>query len=172
MSLEGYRGHSQTVATPDRPGQALNVSMPLHVWRDRLEFPDLRRKIISHALLHKAQTVLIEKTGPGQQLIQDLKRDTTPGFPNPIGIRPEGDKVFRMEAQTPLIEAGHVLVPKEAPWLAEFIGELLAFPRGKHDDQVDSVSQFLNWAWNASRPSRIGLVPPEIIELEEDPLPY
>jgi len=129
----------------------------LHVWRDRLEFPDLRRKIVSHALHYEAQTVLIEKTGPGQQLIQDLKRDTTPGFPNPIGVTPEGDKHFRMEAQTPRMEAGHVLLPKEAPWLAVFVEELLAFPRGKHDDQVDSVSQFLKWAWNDSHRSTIPL---------------
>ena len=48
---------------------------------------------------------------------------------------------------------------------------LLAFPRGKHDDQVDSVAQFLKWAWSDSRQSKIGIVPPEIIELE-DPSPY
>ena len=129
----------------------------LDVWRDRLEFPDLRRKIVNHALRHEAQTVLIEKTGPGQQLIQDLKRDTTRGFPNPIGVRPEGDKLVRMEAQTPRMEGGHVLLPKEAPWLAVFVEELLAFPRGKHDDQVDSVSQFLKWAWNDSYRSTIPL---------------
>ncbi len=48
------------------------------------------------------------------------------------------------------MEAGHVLLPKEAPWLAMFLEELLAFPRGKHDDQVDNVSQFLKWAWKDS----------------------
>ena len=140
----------------------------LDVWRARVEFPELRRKIISHALLHTTQTVLIEKAGPGLQLVQDLRQDTTPGFPKPIGITPEGDKLVRMEAQTPRMEAGHVCLPKEAPWLAELLEELLAFPRSKHDDQVDSVSQFLKWAWNSAHRSTVSLVGPEIFYLEDD----
>ena len=51
-----------------------------------------------------------------------------------------------MVAQSAKIEAGHVLLPKEADWLDTFLHELLAFPTGRHDDQVDSVSQFLKWA--------------------------
>jgi len=141
----------------------------LHVWRGRLEFPDLKRKIVSHTLDHGANAVIIEKAGPGLQLIQDLRRDSTPGFPHPIGIKPEGDKLMRLETQTPQIEAGHVLLPKEAPWLADFLEELLAFPNGKFDDQVDSVSQFLKWAWNDARPSTVSYFGPEVIELEEEP---
>ena len=68
------------------------------------------------------------------------------------------------------MEAGHLLLPKESPWLAVFLEELLAFPRGKHDDQVDTVSQFLKWAWSDSRRRTISIVPPVIFELE-DPLP-
>ena len=36
-------------------------------------------------------------------------------------------------------------LPKDAPWLAEFMAEILAFPKARHDDQVDSLSQFLEW---------------------------
>jgi phage terminase large subunit-like protein len=43
------------------------------------------------------------------------------------------------------IEAGHLHHPREADWLDPFLLELLAFPNGRHDDQVDSVSQFLKW---------------------------
>ena len=39
-------------------------------------------------------------------------------------------------------------LPANAPWLDDFLLELLAFPHGKHDDQVDSTSQFLKWASN------------------------
>lgn len=140
----------------------------LDVWRGRVEFPDLRRKIVRHAMDHRAQTVLIEKAGPGLQLVQDLRQDATPGFPRPIGITPDGDKLMRMETQTPRIEAGHVLLPKEAPWLGTLLEELLAFPRGRHDDQVDSVSQFLRWAWSSSLRSTRLPVGIEIITLEED----
>jgi phage terminase large subunit-like protein len=48
-------------------------------------------------------------------------------------------------AQSAKIEAGHVYLPKDAPFLATFIMELLAFPNGANDDQVDSVSQLLVW---------------------------
>ena len=81
---------------------------------------------------------------------------------------PEGDKWMRMEAQTPRFEAGHVLLPKEAPWLATFLDELLAFPRGRHDDQVDSVSQFLKWAWGRSRRSKAGLHGPVLIRPDDE----
>ena len=112
-------------------------------------------------------TVLIEKAGPGLQLVQELRNDQTPGFPWPIGIVPEGDKWMRMEAQTPRFEAGHVLLPDEAPWLATFLDELLAFPRGRHDDQIDSVSQFLKRAWADSRRSTVSLHAPELITYDD-----
>jgi predicted phage terminase large subunit-like protein len=50
-----------------------------------------------------------------------------------------------MVAQSARIEAGHVHLPREADWLDTLLHELLAFPNGRHDDQVDSVSQFLQW---------------------------
>ena len=66
----------------------------------------------------------------------------------PIGVKPKnsGSKADRMVAQSAKIETGHVHLPKRADWLDSFLLELLAFPNGRHDDQVDSVSQFLNWA--------------------------
>ena len=42
-------------------------------------------------------------------------------------------------------EAGRILLPKEASWLADFESELLAFPNGRYDDQVDALLQFLDW---------------------------
>ncbi len=50
-----------------------------------------------------------------------------------------------MAAQSAKIEAGRVYLPKSAAWL----GELLSFPNGRHDDQVDSVTQFLRWLQDA-----------------------
>ena len=78
-------------------------------------------------------------------LLQDLRSDPTKPIVNPIPIKPEGSKVERMVAQSAKIEAGHVYLPKDAPWLATFMRELLAFPNGANDDQVDSVSQLLIW---------------------------
>lgn len=140
----------------------------LDVWRGRLDYPRLKRKVIEMQQAHGARTVLVEKAGLGLNLVQDLTADSPAGFPNPIGITPLGDKVTRMEAESARIEAGHVVLPRDAPWLDDFLAELLAFPNGRHDDQVDSVSQFLNWAWRrATHRRRIGMIGPTLIKLEE-----
>lgn len=141
----------------------------LDVWRDRIEYPRLKRKVVDLQQTFGARAVLIEKVGLGLNLVQDLMVDSPAGFPNPIGIVPDGDKVMRMEAESARVEAGHVVLPRDAPWLDGFLTELLAFPNGRHDDQVDSVSQFLNWIWQRiGRPSRISTVPPEVIPLRGD----
>ena len=115
----------------------------LDVQRLRLEYPVLRRTILSHAATHKATAVLIEDAGTGTPLVQDFRRE---GKLRPIPIRPDRDKIVRLEGQSAVIEAGHVLLPDQAPWLGDFRSEILSFPYGRYDDQVDSMSQFLAWA--------------------------
>lgn len=119
----------------------------LDVQRAKLDYPDLKRKIVQTAKHWHVDTVLIEDKGSGTSLIQDLRSDNV----YPKGIKPEGDKVVRMSACTAQIEAGQVLLPKEAPWLGEFQAELLAFPHGRYDDQADALSQMLNWNRTRSR---------------------
>lgn len=136
-----------------------NDAYLVHVYRGRLEYPDLRRKVISLAAEHRATTILIEDAGPGMNLLQDLRAAMPQGMTRPIGVKPEGSKVDRMAAQSAKIEAGHVHLPNTAPWLGEFLTELLSFPNGRHDDQVDSVSQFLRWLQNDAY-NQIPLVAP------------
>jgi hypothetical protein len=52
---------------------------------------------------------------------------------------------MRLHAQTALIENGFVHIPETAPWLTGYLHEMSVFPKGKHDDQVDSTAQFLDW---------------------------
>ena len=115
----------------------------IDVFRQRLEYPDLKRKVMELWSGHRARTVLIEDKGSGTHLIQDLRRVS--GGVRPIGIMPTGDKLTRMAAHAAKIEAGHVLLPERASWLGDFRAELLAFPSGRYDDQVDSLSQVLTW---------------------------
>ncbi|MFL6798145.1 MAG: phage terminase large subunit [Xanthobacteraceae bacterium] len=117
----------------------------VHLFRDRLQYPDLRRKVAKLAEKHAATTVLIENAGPGMALLQDLWRNLPHAMPRPIGRRPEGSKADRMVAQSAKIEAGQLVLPRNAEWLDIFFHELLAFPYGRHDDIVDTVSQFLQW---------------------------
>jgi predicted phage terminase large subunit-like protein len=114
------------------------------VLRKRLSYPDLKRSIIEQAQRFVAKTIIIEDKGSGTALLQDLRRGGDQ-FPYPIAFQPDVDKVTRMHAQSARIEAGHVLLPRRAPWLDDLRAEFLQFPKGRYDDQVDSVSQFLNW---------------------------
>ena len=54
------------------------------------------------------------------------------------------DKVARVHAITPLIEAGKVYLPNDAEWVNTLKTECEDFPDGEFDDIVDSISQFLN----------------------------
>jgi len=114
----------------------------LDVFRDRVDFPTLCRVAISLQQAHCASTVLIEDKASGIQLLQELR---SRGMFVVKGIEPDADKITRMQGQSVLIENGAVLLPTKAPWLTEFVRELTAFPRGRHDDQVDSTSQALCW---------------------------
>ena len=82
-----------------------NDAYLVHVYRGRLEYPDLRRKVIGLAAEHRATTVLIEDAGPGMNLLQDLRSTMPGGMTRPIGVKPEGSKVDRMAAQSAKIEA-------------------------------------------------------------------
>lgn len=108
----------------------------------RQEYPVLKRTILEHAARFGPQAILLEDKGSGQSLLQELRRESELPF---IAINPAADKLTRLIRVTPLMEAGKVALPKQASWLAAFEQELSRFPDGPHDDQVDAVSQYLNW---------------------------
>jgi predicted phage terminase large subunit-like protein len=114
----------------------------LAVFRQKLEYPALKRAVREQQNRFKATVVLIEDKASGTQLIQELIKD---GCHAVTRYQPTTDKVMRLHAQTALIENGFVRIPEEAPWLAEYLHELTVFPNGKHDDQADSTAQFLDW---------------------------
>ncbi len=120
--------------------------------RARLEFPDLRRAVLlQHNRWRNVASnyaLLIENKGSGLSLIQDLRRENI----HPMPVDPNGDKIMRMAAQTAPIEAGAVRLPAKAPWLEEFKKELLSFPLGRHDDQIDALSQALQRAFAPGPP--------------------
>ena len=127
------------IARPSYGGKDLFL---LGVFRRRLEYPALKRAVREQQSLFRATEVLIEDKASGTQLIQELIADGCHGVTR---YQPECDKIMRLHAQTGMIENGFVHIPETAPWLAEYLHEMTVFPNGKHDDQVDSTAQFLDW---------------------------
>ena len=118
----------------------------INVFREKLEYPDLRRAMVSLFEKYTPAAVLVEDAGNGTPLIQDLKYEI-----KIIPIVPKGskasrlDNILRADAETPTLESGAVWLPESAPWLMDFEAEIVGFPNSAHDDQVDSMTQYLNW---------------------------
>lgn len=114
----------------------------LDVWRGHVDYPTLKRTAINLAGRWKPGALLIEDKASGQSLIQELRTSTSLPV---IAIEPQGDKVTRANAISPMIEAGLVYLPEQADWLVDFEAEVGGFPLAAHDDQVDSLTQALEW---------------------------
>ncbi len=115
----------------------------IDVWRHRRSSSELPDVIHNHALEHDPDLVLIESTNGSAALIHTLRRHS---LLNIMSVKPDGSKAERMEAESPVLAAGRVHVPRQAEWLEAFRSEVIKFPEGQHDDQIDSLSQFLLWA--------------------------
>ena len=88
----------------------------------------------------QASAVLIEDKANGSAIIDVLRQEMYC-----IPVDPEGGKDARVQAVSPAIESGHVFLPRNAPWLEEYLNQWTAFPHGQHDDMVDSSTQALRW---------------------------
>lgn len=113
----------------------------LDLWRDKVEFPDLKRAVVDQHAKHQPDEILVEDAASGQSLIQALRNETRLPI---ITVKPDRDKVARVNAVSPLIEARKAHLPAGAPWTEEFVEEHAAFPAGAHDDIVDTTSMALD----------------------------
>jgi predicted phage terminase large subunit-like protein len=111
----------------------------IDVWRQRVDYPTLKTSVRSLAARWNARRILVEDTGAGTSLVQELRTEVSGIIP----VKPEGDKASRMAVASAKIEAGQVLLPERAPWLPDLEAELFVFPGSRHDDQCDSISQAL-----------------------------
>ena len=116
----------------------------LDVVRKKLEFAEMCQEIDETSRRWGASSILVEDKGSGTQYIQ-TRQGKAPAPIIAIAV-PQNSKDFRFDAVSPMFEAGQVFLPERAIWLADYEKELLAFPLGKHDDQVDATSQYLSWA--------------------------
>ncbi|MER8649642.1 phage terminase large subunit [Mesorhizobium sp. M0586] len=113
----------------------------LDLVRVRAAYPDLIKAVKNSLLEHDPDIILIEDAGSGSSLIADLESQDISTTP----VKARTDKESRLSRVAAMIENGNVNLPKDAHWRNDFLLEVLAFPHGKHDDQVDSMTQALIW---------------------------
>jgi predicted phage terminase large subunit-like protein len=127
--------------------------------RARLSFTETLKAVQALDDFRRAPAKLIEKKANGAAVMDTLKAK----IPGLIPIEPEGGKEVRAAAVEPTVEAGNVYLPEteyipappgyEMTRVDDFISEHAVFPNGAHDDQVDAMSQALNWIASAPGPA-------------------
>jgi predicted phage terminase large subunit-like protein len=109
----------------------------LNAFRDRMEFPELKRVAIEQYRDWEPDSVIIEKKASGAPLIYEMR---AMGIPVQEFTPVKGnDKISRLNAVSDVFASGRVWAPNTS-WAEEVIDEVASFPSGEHDDYVDSVS--------------------------------
>lgn len=115
----------------------------IEVTRGRYEYPRLKAIALTLAQRFKPDVILVEEASTGIALAQELKQAQLGSGVRAVPIH--RDKQGRLYIHEATFEAGRVHFPKSASFLAELEAELLTFPQSKHDDQVDSITQALDY---------------------------
>jgi predicted phage terminase large subunit-like protein len=114
----------------------------LDQWREQASYREFRSQARRFIRKYRPSAVLIEDTGQGPSLTSEIKPQNGMEL---VLITPLGDKVERLRRHRRAIRRGLVRLPKGAEWRAEFTGEATEFPYGVYDDQMDALSQYLDW---------------------------
>jgi predicted phage terminase large subunit-like protein len=119
----------------------------LGLWRRRAGLVETIEGMKAMAKAYpKAWTHLIEDKANGTAAIEML-RSQIPGI---LAVEPKGGKESRAAAIQPIVAAGNVFLPEDAPWMSDYVLEFARFPKGAHDDQVDSSSQAISNILNSA----------------------
>lgn len=124
-------------------GEAHNGYYLLDLFKQRLDYPDLKDMAIRLWREWGADLVVVENKSSGISVLQDLAKTTK--VPVEVYNLPGGDKVARAKAQAATVRGGNVWRPADAPWMEEFKDELITFPGSTYKDQVDVFTEALDW---------------------------
>lgn len=112
------------------------------LWREKAEFGALKQSLTN--LVHaypNLMNIVVEDKVSGTSLIQEFQNALLPVLAfNPGDV----DKVRRLKVKSGYLEGGLAHLPMGAPWLTEFLSEHRWFPKGEHDDMVDTTSMMLH----------------------------
>jgi len=129
---------------PDNPESTPRI-MLMYAWAERLELPDLIEKVASTCRRMKVDHLLIENKAAGISVGQEIRRlygheDWGVQLVNPGAI----DKLARLYAVQHLFSEGIIYAP-DLRWADMVISQCEVFPKGKHDDLVDTTSMALKY---------------------------
>jgi predicted phage terminase large subunit-like protein len=125
---------------PNENGDEIANIILLDAFKERMEFPALKKKALEMYKEWEPDSLIIEKKAAGAPLIYELRQlgiplsEYTPSRGN--------DKIARVNAISDVFASGLVWAP-ETRWAEELVEEVASFPNGDHDDLVDSTSQAL-----------------------------
>jgi len=110
----------------------------LDAWRGKLEFPELKSKLLELYGEHQPDSLLVEKTAAGAPLISEFRRMGVPAQEY-TPSRATGDKMTRLHAIADVFQSGRVWAPTTR-WAEDVVEECASFPAGRHDDFLDTVT--------------------------------
>ena len=126
---------------PDAAGLEQANIILLNAFRDRMEFPELKRCAVEEYREWEPDSVIIEKKASGAPLIYEMR---AMGIPVQEFTPTRGnDKISRLNAVSDLFASGRVWAPATR-WAEEVIEEVASFPGSEHDDYVDTVSMAMH----------------------------
>lgn len=117
--------------------------MLMDAWAEHLRFDDLVKHIIRTAKLWKIDMLVIENKASGISVSQEIQRlCRSENFTVVLADPKSLDKLARLWSVQHLFNEGMVYAP-DREWARKVITEVAKFPKGKHDDLTDTVSQAL-----------------------------
>ena len=117
----------------------------LEIHRGQYEYTNLRQNADYMIQKWRPDRVIIERASTGISLVSDLNEMFPAGRQSSLysmmihSMSHSTDKETRVYLNKDWLEEGRILLPESASWLPDFRRELLAFPSGLHDDQVDAL---------------------------------
>jgi predicted phage terminase large subunit-like protein len=105
--------------------------------KGKYEFPELKAMAHEQYADWEPDSVIVEAKASGQPLIDEMRRSGI--FVQDFSPGKGQDKIARLNAVADMFASGHVWFP-ETSWAAQTVEEILAFPAGEHDDEVDTMT--------------------------------
>ena len=105
--------------------------------KGKYEFPELKKMAHEQYDEWQPDSVIVEAKASGQPLIDEMRRSGI--FVQDFSPGKGQDKIARLNAVADMYASGHVWFP-ETSWASQTVEEILAFPAGEHDDEVDTMT--------------------------------